>query len=87
MRINNGSLSIVEELSDSHGSFHGTRALIGAMFRLAAQDYKFGDKEDVEIFIHSEWFEELCDGLNLNSTRVRELIIKGNVKHREEYQR
>lgn len=80
-------MPIVEDIPGNEGSYYGTLALIGAMFRLAAQDYKFGRAEEVECFLVSIWFEDICDSMNLDPDEVRDLIKQGKVKHREEYQR
>ncbi len=50
-----------------------------AMFRLAAQDIKYGNKEarrDARKFLKSEWFSELCENINLDSTMVQNVILK-----------
>jgi hypothetical protein len=80
-------VEIVEDVSGNEGSYSGTLSLIGAMFRLAAQDYKFGRSKEVECFLVSVWFEEICEGMGLDVKEVRSLIKQGKVKHREEYQK
>ena len=62
--------------------------LIMSLFRLTAQDLKYGDKQikgEALRFIDSDWFVYLCDGLNLESNYVRRLILNGMVKWRKEY--
>jgi len=62
-----------------------TLSLIGALFRLAAQDLKYGDKKEVLEFLESEWFEELCSNMNLESKEVKRLIMTSNILQRMEY--
>ena len=55
--------------------------LIMAMFRLVAQDLKYGNKEvkqEARKFLKSAWFRELCDGIDLDSKHVRDTIIKSD---------
>ena len=65
--------------------YYNMLGLIGAIFRLAAQDMKYNRKEEVIEFIESEWFIDLCDYLNLEVTQVRTLICSSRVLQREEY--
>ena len=64
--------------------------LIMAIFRLTAQDLKYGDKEiklEARKFLRSAWFRELCDGINLDSNHVKNTIIRsGRVSIRESYE-
>ncbi len=65
--------------------YHANLALIGAIFRLASQDFKYGKKEEVLNFIDSEWFIFLCDSINLEFKEVARLICTSSVKQRMEY--
>lgn len=67
------------------GIYQGYLQLIGAVFRLCAQDVKFGKVDDVTDFIESEWFQDLCDYLDVETTAVKKQIFSGKVKHRAEY--
>lgn len=66
-------------------AYVGVLSLIGAMFRLAAQDAKYGRREEVLEFVESEWFVEICDCLELNPNDVKERIFTSKVKQRDEY--
>lgn len=62
-------------------NYFGALNLIMAIFRLTAQDLKYGNKEirkEAKKFLRSIWFEDLCDGMNLNSDRVKNIIIKSD---------
>ena len=55
--------------------------LVMAMFRLTAQDLKYGDKEtrqDAKKFLNSAWFRELCNLIDLDSSFVKNVIIKSD---------
>jgi len=54
----------------------GLISLIGAMLKLAAQDFKRGKgkKDDVIEFLESEWFLEICDCLDINAREVKKRI-------------
>lgn len=55
--------------------------LIMAMFRLAAQDLKYGNKDmkrDAKKFLRSAWFKELCSVINLDASHVRNVIIESD---------
>jgi len=55
--------------------------LIMAMFRLAAQDLKYGNKDvkrDAKKFLRSTWFKELCSGIDLDASHVRNVIIESD---------
>ena len=67
--------SIPEELN-----YLGALSLIMAIFRLTAQDLKYGNKEikqEAQIFLRSVWFKSLCDGINMDSFHVGN-VIKGS---------
>lgn len=68
----------------------GALNLIMAILRLTAQDLKYGNKEikkDAKKFLSSDWFEDLCDGMDLNSNHVKDVIIKSNaVRTRGSYE-
>ena len=59
--------------------------LIGAIFRLAAQDMKYGRVGEVMEFVESEWFIDLCEDLNLDYKDVKKLIYSKKVLQRQEY--
>jgi hypothetical protein len=59
--------------------------LIAALFRLTAQDIKLGNPEAV-IFVNSEWFEEICDGIQINPDTFRSYILYNKVKSRVTYE-
>ena len=70
--------------------YDGIVNLIGAMFRLAAQDLKFGNtktKAEAIEFLNSERFKELCESINVNADKMRRLIMTKKARKREEYQR
>ena len=58
----------------------GILALVAAMLRLAVQDFKRGPerKDDVEAFLESEWFIQICEGLGVNSKEVKKIICGEN---------
>ena len=64
--------------------------LIMAMFRLASQDIKYGDKEikkDAKRFLRSAWFKELCSEINLDAVHVKNTIMRSSrVSTRESYE-
>jgi len=69
--------------------YEGTLQLVGAMFRLAAQDLKYGTgrvKKSARIFIDSPWFSFLCDGMNVESSYVKKLIKGSRVRKRNNYE-
>ena len=58
----------------------GVLDLVAAMLQLAVQDFKRGPekKDDVEAFLDSEWFLQICDGLGVNSKEVKKRICGDN---------
>jgi len=58
----------------------GVLALITAMLQLAVQDFKRGPerKDDVEAFLDSEWFLQICEGLGVSSKKVKKRICGEN---------
>jgi hypothetical protein len=59
--------------------------LIAALFRLTAQDIKLGS-QDARKFVESEWFEEICDGIQVNPSTFRTYILYNKVKSRVSYE-
>ena len=63
---------------------------IMAMFRLTAQDIKYGDKiikKDARKFLKSAWFNELCENVNLGPDRVRYAILHSDkISSRSSYE-
>ena len=61
-----------------------------AMFRLTAQDIKYGDKDtkkEARKFLKSVWFNELCENVNLGPGRVRYAILRSNkISSRSSYE-
>jgi len=58
----------------------GVLDLVAAMLQLAVQDFKRGPerKDDVEAFLESEWFIQICEGLGVNSKEVKKIICGEN---------
>ena len=58
----------------------GMLDLVAAMLQLAVQDFKRGPerKDDVEAFLESEWFIQICEGLGVNSKEVKKIICGEN---------
>ena len=55
-----------------------TLSLIMTMFRVTAQDIKYGNgkiKRDARKFLKSAWFKELCTNMNLDHERVKTIIL------------
>jgi hypothetical protein len=55
--------------------------LLMSLFRLTAQDIRFGDSEkksDAEEFVNSGWFIYICDSLDLEPSKVKYLIVNSN---------
>ena len=70
-------------------SDEGLTNLIGAMFRLVAQDIRFGGpvaKKDALEFLESEWYKELCDMMDLNPKKLKKSIIHNKVAWRNRYE-
>jgi hypothetical protein len=67
--------------------YNGVLSLIGAIFRLAAQDYKYSESRRIEVieFTESEWFLDICDSLEVSPKEVKKRIYGGKVKQRSEY--
>ena len=67
-----------------------TLNLIMAMFRLTAQDLKYGNgeiKREAKKFLRSSWFRNLCNGMNLDVVHVRNVIVRsGRVRTRGTYE-
>lgn len=59
--------------------------VIGALFRLTSQDIRMGSQEAKE-FIESDWFESICNGLQLSPQKVKILILNNTVKSRVSYE-
>ncbi len=67
----------------------GFVTLILAIFRLTAQDIKFGNvkvKKDAYEFLYSDWFNELCSIFDTDPKVIRKRIIKNPVSWREIYE-
>jgi hypothetical protein len=64
--------------------------LVMTIFRVTAQDIKYGDEEtkrEALIFLESEWFEEMCCNMGLDYKRVKKLISsKSKVSPRSVYE-
>jgi hypothetical protein len=64
--------------------------MIMTMFRITAQDIKYGDKKVIRSarkFLHSKWFFEICDYTNLDPISTRKIIQKGSkVSSRNSYE-
>jgi hypothetical protein len=65
--------------------------LVLAIFRYAAQDLRYGNlenKKDVEEFLDSWWFKELCDvfGNEVNLEKVKKMIRENSVSWRDKYE-
>jgi len=63
----------------------GILNLIAAMFRLVAQDIRLGRKE-AEEFLYTEWFETICDGLQVDPSMMRECILNNKIRSRVTYE-
>ena len=61
-----------------------------AMFRLTAQDIKYGDKDtkkEARKFLKSVWFNELCENVNLGPARVKYAILHSDkISSRSSYE-
>lgn len=58
------------------------------MFRLASQDLRLGsarNRKSAKKFINSDWFDELCDNINLRPDYTRNMIINTKVRSRTNY--
>ena len=64
------------ESYDSDDLYYHILSLVGAMLKLAAQDFKRGKgrKDDVVAFLESSWFVEMCDNLGVSSIEVKKRI-------------
>jgi len=74
-----------EELNGHEGAI----LLIGAMFRLTAQDLRYGTNEvkrNARAFLKSKWFLSLCDGMDVDPLYVKKLIKSSKVKSRNSYE-
>ena len=77
---------MVEEFDNKDGIYDGVVQLIGAIFRLCAQDMKYGDNKEVLQFVRSDWFVDLCEYLGLNPKEVRKRILTSKkIRQRMEY--
>ena len=65
--------------------FEGIINLVGALFRLTSQDIKQGDQSAVQ-FIESEWYVEICDGLQVDAKKFKYYILTKRVKSRVSYE-
>jgi hypothetical protein len=68
---------IEDEPSEDHG-YTSVLGLVMTIFRLTAQDLKYGNteiKNDAIEFLESAWFDEMCSNMNLDSDRVRRIIV------------
>jgi len=74
-----------DETKSSDGIYYGYLQLIGAIFRLCAQDVKYGMVDDVAYFVDSEWFDDLCDCIDVQPADVKKRIFSSKVKQRSEY--
>jgi myosin heavy subunit len=65
---------------NDEGLQEGVFSLVAAMLQLAVQDFKRGPerKDDVEAFLDSEWFIEICEGLGVSSKEVKKRICGEN---------
>jgi hypothetical protein len=78
-------LSILDEDSQSDLNYDGVVNLIGALLRLTSQDIRYGSTEARQ-FLSSEWFETICDGLQVEPFKIRRMILLNNVKSRISYE-
>ncbi len=74
-----------DNIKPSDGVYDGYLQLVGAILRLCSQDVKYGKVDDVAYFVDSEWFEDLCDYINVSPKDVRRRIFCKKVKQRSEY--
>ena len=67
----------------------GTILLVGAIFRLTAQDLRYGTKNvkrNARAFLKSRWFNFLCEGMDVDPSYVKRLIKDSKVKSRNRYE-
>jgi myosin heavy subunit len=67
----------------------GLTNLIGAIFRLVAQDIRYGNdsaREDALDFLQSSWYMELCDLIEVDPKKLRKLILKNKIAWRNKYE-
>ena len=74
-----------DNTQSTEGIYQGCLQLVGAIFRLCAQDVKYGKTYDVVQFVESEWFQDLCDSLDVPSEEVKKKIFSSKVRQRAEY--
>jgi myosin heavy subunit len=72
-------------ISLNDGVYDGYLQLVGAIFRLCSQDVKYGRVNDVAYFVDSQWFEDLCDYIEIDPKEVKKRIFSKKVKQRAEY--
>ena len=77
--------SIIEVKDKRELRYEGTVNLIGALFRLTAQDIRQGSKE-AEEFLDSEWFNDICEGLQVNPKVFKEYMLHKKVRSRVSYE-
>ena len=71
--------------STDEDKFEGIINLIGALFRLTNQDIKQGDNSALE-FIESNWYIEICEGLQIDPEKFKKYILTKKVKSRISYE-
>jgi len=72
------------EITDS-----GLIGLILAIFRGVAQDLRYGNKKlkkDADMFLASQWFEDLCGPFGVGKQRVEYMIRNNKVAWRNKYE-
>jgi hypothetical protein len=80
---------VIDPFSDTNNKSEieceGMINLIAALFRLTAQDIRLGSKDAVE-FVNSRWFDEICDGIQIDSELFRSYILNNKVRSRVTYE-
>ena len=67
----------------------GLSNLIGAMFRLVAQDIRYGNfesKKSAIEFLESDWYKEICDMLGVDYKNMKRLILNNKIAWRNKYE-
>ena len=70
-------------------NYSGFLNLIIAIFRLTAQDLRYGNaksKQEANEFLESQWFEDLCDVFSTDPKIVKYRIKNSPVSWRERYE-
>lgn len=59
------------------------------MLRLVAQDIRFGNpaaKKDALEFLDSDWYKELCDWIDVDHKKLKDIILNNKISWRNKYE-